>query len=538
MSTSGRGAVSALLVGGLAAAAGGQVWEVGNVALVAEPGQAGAGFGHAVAIGDFDDDGEPEIAVGAPFWDTAASADAGRVFLFRRGPGRAWTAWDVLESDQDSDDGFGYALAAGDFDHDGRDELAIGRPLHEVVSGGVVVDAGAVTIARWTGTAWDLSQTLTQLDTVAETEPETDDRFGEVLEAGQLGSDLFDDLVVGVPSEDWLGDVDAGVVQVFYGSTIGLSTADAQTFVAGEDLLGVRGAGDRLGAALARGDFNLDFRIDLAVGAPGRAVGAAPEAGEVHVVYADASGRLGPDGNRLIGDDMLGVRVAETGDRFGAALEGGDFDAHFPTACFPPPASVCADELAIGIPGQAVATPAGTQDDAGQVVVLRGSLGGPSLAGYQTLDQNGLAGSDPEAGDHFGAAFVGGTFNGRPIGDAGRTAPDLAIAAPDEDAAAGVLHLVMGGFGALGSYPDQAVDQRPGFGVAPGEAGERFGFSMASDWLDEDPFGDLVVGVPGESPGGLAGAGAVQVLYGALFADGTESGALGNWSNAAPARGE
>ena len=53
-------------------------------------------------------------------------------------------------------------------------------------------------------------------------------------------------------------------------------------------------AGDRFGAALAKGRFNDDDFIDLAVGAPDEDLGRTDAAGVVTVFYGSASGLTGP----------------------------------------------------------------------------------------------------------------------------------------------------------------------------------------------------------------------------------------------------
>ena len=75
-------------------------------------------------------------------------------------------------------------------------------------------------------------------------------------------------------------------------------------------------------AADVRADFNQDGFADLAIGAPGEAIGSFSDAGAVSVLYGSADGLRGT-GSQLF--TQVGG-AAERGDRFGWALASGDFN--------------------------------------------------------------------------------------------------------------------------------------------------------------------------------------------------------------------
>src|SRR5690606_28796384 len=59
-----------------------------------------------------------------------------------------WVQADLNLSIEEAGDGFGWRLAAGDFDGDGHDDLAVASPREDI---GVLEDAGAVSVIFGTG---------------------------------------------------------------------------------------------------------------------------------------------------------------------------------------------------------------------------------------------------------------------------------------------------------------------------------------------------------------------------------------------------
>jgi hypothetical protein len=358
-------------------------------------------FGGVLAAGDFDHDGFADLAIGTPNEDVGSPFDAGAVNVLYgssgglTGAGSQYLTQDTggVPSSPEQSDQFGFALTAGDFDHDGFVDLAVGV-IGENTDFPFTTSAGAVNILY--GAAGGLSGTGSQLlsqDTPGVgSSAEEFDEFGRALAAGDFNYDGFADLAVGVPEEHVGGIVDAGAVNVLYGSAAGLRGSGSQYFT--QDSPGVPSSiatSDRFGAALAAGDFDHDGFADLAVGAPTDNVGSIERAGLIIVLYGSVDG-LTRAGSQLFTQDTPGVGSdAERFDNFGAALAAADFD-HDGLA-----------DLAVGAPNEDV----GPIDRAGTVNVLYGSAAGLTGASSQRFTQNTEGvGSAAERFDLFGAALA------------------------------------------------------------------------------------------------------------------------------------
>lgn len=294
-----------------------------------------------------------------------------------------------------------------DFNRDGFEDVVIGVPGEDHGSrtdGGVVhVLYGSASGPRGSG-----SQMWSQDSPGIAGGVETGDRFGEAVATGDLNKDGYDDLVVGVPSED-LSVRDAGIVHVILGSASGL-TAKGNTYwsQASSGIPGVAEAGDRFGAALGVGNFDRVAGHDVVVGAPGEDIGSVNSAGAVHVIRGAAAG-LTSAGAQLFTEDSAGIdMLAEASDAFGAVIAVGDLEGD------------STDDVAIGVPFEDLAVA-----DAGVVVLMRGSLSGLRPAGVITdVD-------DPSAGAAFGMSVALGDVGGYARADA---YDDLVVGTPMDDA--------------------------------------------------------------------------------------------------------
>ncbi|MEM7156530.1 MAG: hypothetical protein AAF799_27030 [Myxococcota bacterium] len=329
-------------------------------------------YARTVAHGDFDDDNNPDSVFGYPMY-----SDADGLVGIHFGTGSPRTevaaAWSNSESGfeddledrymlLDGDEGvflfsgvnqvpgqhFGTSVAVGDFDGNGHDDLAFGIP-HATVGGDT--NAGAVVVINGedlgdgsTPPNFGAASRFTQ-DTAGVTGSvaEPYDYFGDVIAAGDVNCDGYDDLVVGVPRENIGSTVDAGMVNVLYGSASGLLQGPSSSYL-------YQGTGpldespeayDRFGSSLGIGRYTTANYLgirgcnSLAIGVPDEDVdyngSTRWNSGVVHLVRAPSYGGGGgvftgfepiTSGVEVLLDQTYGgvSSAPESHDRFGGAL--------------------------------------------------------------------------------------------------------------------------------------------------------------------------------------------------------------------------
>ena len=373
-------------------------------------------------------------------------------------------------------DGFASALAVGDFDGDGFQDLAVGAPGEDVPG----YPGGAVFLYKGTGGA--TAGTLARLASWKVLTPPGGNlytHFGEALAVGDFDGDHVDDLAVSAPGAIGGGDEPLGAPLFVY-SVIKLNRPDGttsrkidleRTQYWSEISLGVGlELGDRFGASLGAGDFDGDGVDDLAVGIPHRTVGGV-EAGAVQILRGQSGGSFAT-GAWLTAASLAG-QTPRAGDRFGAAVLARNFDPEIgPRA-----------DLIVDAPGSSSSAP-------GAAFVFRGTSSG--ITALATLSPSGAS-----AGSRFGSELAAGDFDGRTVG--GKRVPYLVVGADEFGGGWGHVHEFRRADTGFTFTEIQTLDEPSSLA----SSSDHFGKVLGAGAIDASGNDALLVGVPDHAGGGV-----------------------------------
>ncbi|MET9558154.1 FG-GAP and VCBS repeat-containing protein [Streptomyces sp. NPDC006645] len=317
-------------------------------------------FGDRLTTGDLDGDGYTDLVVGVHGERIGDTDSYGVLTVVWGGASGLKSAVDISAPLPKYRNELGWGLASGDFDGNGRTDLAVvnlaapelnifkgpvsrtgkaagltgidtlsqtGINADKIIAGNVNGDAATDLLVMGQEESGDGYRTRSVLYKGGTTGLKASSKVAGGYEAAiaDVDKDGYGDIVTGNFMEKSTDEPNGGLggaITVTYGSAAGLSTRTPVRIT--QDTTAVVGTakkGDRFGWSLAAGDTNRDGYADIAIGATGEATGSKRGTGTVTVLRGSAKGLTGTSSKSFTQDTAGVPGAAEAEDQFGGSVE-------------------------------------------------------------------------------------------------------------------------------------------------------------------------------------------------------------------------
>lgn len=280
-------------------------------------------FGGYIAAGDLQNDGLPDLAVGAPLINVGPSPGAGAIYTFFNSGAPNFFANNAggaaqMISGATVEEGFGTNILPFDINNDGLIDLVVGSPLHSPAIN--LLGAGAIYIFLNDG-AGGFPTTTTTADQVI-TGAQAGMNLGACVDVADLNDDGDLDLAAGAPNFNPGSFPGQGALFIFFknGSStapfFGTDSDQADLRIDGE------AANNNFGQSCHISNMDDLNGLDLVVGATRYDHGTVKNVGAVYVFLNEGGGVFAAQASQA---DLKLVGEA-AGDRFGSGLRTGDLN--------------------------------------------------------------------------------------------------------------------------------------------------------------------------------------------------------------------
>lgn len=271
------------------------------------------------APGDINGDGLSDFVVGAPHWVKGSA----HIFLGNEDMDYLdYTSGKRIDGNVDNAQ-FGSALALGDINGDGLDDIAIGAPAES--KGCVYIFHGSSPVPD------SLIANGTENARICRDSGASNGEFGGSIALGDLNGDGFEDLIIG----ESLGDgahnsltsiADAGVVKVIFGSAAGIADKQVNATNRADNSYHSITKNQKAGYSVAAGDVTGDGLDDVIIGAIGSNAPPATNCVRGKVFIINGATDLMDTGKILVLESKAEETIEGEGcvndytDRFGLSL--------------------------------------------------------------------------------------------------------------------------------------------------------------------------------------------------------------------------